>query len=748
VIAADFKLVTRAFSIAALDAILPAKILAALKKRSVRAARPGAKLVAVIERKWLLALDLKQKLHVLRVLARSLDISDERVDFEAPLGGIRFGGKANVEGWGTKTAGGGTVMVGPAIKVRAPGEPKPPGGSLGYIRVRKPTKRRTPAVGRKESRGRGQFPRDASELPARFAYVQAFEESDGGERADEIGAAEPLRVDHWYQFDVTIGVDAKGIKAPKGRKPFREPRLSVPADIVVIAESADCEIMNETSSFVLPVTGDVKVPATFRVRPQRRSLSKNDRLSVQFTLYYKLNLLEVITVRAETVPSATSVRSRRPKATPVTLQYDRARQADLGDIDLTSPASLHIRVRRADDGYHLTFTLASATKNIPLRGTVRVSEGDLESAVLDSRKNLFLIASSSSLALSVRGTAEEYDEHVRELSRSGRRLWTLLFDDGPAGAMTVIGRQLANNPLPPGAKIQVSIEGTPSSFVFAWGLLYDRPVDNTTLSADGFWGLRYVIEQRPMNALVRVASEAGDADMGAMYWRFDQAPEQQRFLVDLLKKTTKPCALTLSSGDPIDTAAKALECLQAGKSHVLYFFTHGHQAMRNAATYGVTAGDVVKMYDKLPADSRLRESWTTIVEDLKQSTTESDQSWIGLTYGRLELDTLYDPVPALPARPLVILNMCDSAQVTPSLSKSFVEFFLGRGARAVIGTECPMRPVFADFVGRGLLTGIVSGRPVGSTLLDIRRDAAEQKNLLGLAYTLFGAADAALPASS
>jgi len=111
------------------------------------------------------------------------------------------------------------------------------------------------------------------------------------------------------------------------------------------------------------------------------------------------------------------------------------------------------------------------------------------------------------------------------------------------------------------------------------------------------------------------------------------------------------------------------------------------------------------------------------------------------------LKDLYRDVRTLPLSPLVILNMCDSAQVTPTLSLSFIDFFLTRGARAVIGTECSIRPVFADYVGRFLMHSLMSAHPIGRALREIRVQAFRKRNLLGLAYTLFGSADAALDPS-
>jgi hypothetical protein len=57
-----------------------------------------------------------------------------------------------------------------------------------------------------------------------------------------------------------------------------------------------------------------------------------------------------------------------------------------------------------------------------------------------------------------------------------------------------------------------------------------------------------------------------------------------------------------------------------------------------------------------------------------------------------------------------------------------------------------MRPIFADFVCRRLLSALFHAQPIGEALRQIRIEAAGRKNLLGLAYTLFGVAEAALEA--
>jgi hypothetical protein len=103
---------------------------------------------------------------------------------------------------------------------------------------------------------------------------------------------------------------------------------------------------------------------------------------------------------------------------------------------------------------------------------------------------------------------------------------------------------------------------------------------------------------------------------------------------------------------------------------------------------------------------------------------------------------LKETVPAGFSRhPIVFLNMCESAQVLPSLSDGFVPFFLQRGARAVIGTECSMNTAFADEFARAFLTLFFQGTAMGDILLALRRHYLRQGNPLALAYTLYADAD-------
>lgn len=121
---------------------------------------------------------------------------------------------------------------------------------------------------------------------------------------------------------------------------------------------------------------------------------------------------------------------------------------------------------------------------------------------------------------------------------------------------------------------------------------------------------------------------------------------------------------------------------------------------------------------------------------------DPSSSWLELTYQRLNLEDLNELDRRLFPGSIVLLNTCESALFSPVLADSFVHFFLSRGAGAVIGTECPMTIEFAHPLAERVLTSLLCGRPVGEALLEARRHFFGLRNLLGLAYSLYGSATA------
>jgi len=119
-----------------------------------------------------------------------------------------------------------------------------------------------------------------------------------------------------------------------------------------------------------------------------------------------------------------------------------------------------------------------------------------------------------------------------------------------------------------------------------------------------------------------------------------------------------------------------------------------------------------------------------------------DTSTLVLSGGqRLTLKDLHLFAPTkkvLPGAPLVFINACESAELSPLFYDGFVPYFMAKGARGVIGTECETPALFAAEWARCFFDRFLAGESLGRIFLDLRREFYyEHNNLLGLLYALY-----------
>lgn len=97
--------------------------------------------------------------------------------------------------------------------------------------------------------------------------------------------------------------------------------------------------------------------------------------------------------------------------------------------------------------------------------------------------------------------------------------------------------------------------------------------------------------------------------------------------------------------------------------------------------------------------------------------------------------------------PIVFLNSCSSGAFSPLSFRTFLSRFRDKLAVGVIATSFPVPATFAAAFGREIIqTYSTGGIPIGEVLLNLRRRLLNQKNPLGLFYSLQCPMDvAALP---
>jgi len=109
---------------------------------------------------------------------------------------------------------------------------------------------------------------------------------------------------------------------------------------------------------------------------------------------------------------------------------------------------------------------------------------------------------------------------------------------------------------------------------------------------------------------------------------------------------------------------------------------------------------------------------------------------------------LYAPAskPPLTHAPLVFLNACESARLSPYLYDGLLPYLIKRGARGVVGTEVDTPVFFAAEFAQNLFSQWMTGNTsLGEVVLQLRRKyLLEKHNVLGLLYSLYVGSDLAL----
>ena len=464
-------------------------------------------------------------------------------------------------------------------------------------------------------------------------------------------------------------------------------------------------------------------------------------------------MLEVAIVADESAEADPSLATRNliwpdNKHEPLTLVTSKPRLAS-------------IHVRKVTGGFTFEFVLLSAQGNALNISIFRdISTDDLNfllTRVRDFWSRLVISNYARKLAVS----PSTYESYLRELRDLGIQAWSLLFDTrtfDKEGASERLGQIIARVEEDEktlkevrsfldsveGDRIQISYAADYGDFIFPWSILHPPVANETDVNPLRFWGARYQIEQvtkgpkkdriddRPINVLFALDSTFGDA------------PSQKKMFEDY--QAAAKGEMVVSS--PISDR-KALEeyLIRDPAAHLLYFYCHGYAATRP----GILTADGVKTLKQMiegirskPGDGDSPDA--DALEKLMELTSKmAGESWIYLGDAEIKEAELRLLRFFARRRPIVFLNMCQSADLVPSMSSGLVHLFLDHNASAVVGTESPMTGVFADAFAKKVLDRLFAGDNIGTSLWKARRYfLTTGRNPLGLAYTLYGRADANL----
>jgi hypothetical protein len=464
--------------------------------------------------------------------------------------------------------------------------------------------------------------------------------------------------------------------------------------ITVRLESDDFEIPTKSQEILVPRTGKSE-EARFQIKP------KCEGRGVVNVLFFKDgNFIQVVTLKFTIVDGE---------------MFSEERLGRTGDaMFAVQPRNLNLTILDTGPTFQLIMTgPVAATATLP------ISKDYLNHKIIEARHVLQEEVVYMKDALGdyvyqerIDIPEEDNDLALRRLADVGYGLYESIFFSPDADPqVNNLGNKLRE--MARGDET-LNIQIFSQHFMLPWGLLYMADVEEGEYDPDDvqpewFLGLRHIIEHIPLQPNMHVTDSKIDSRAGLKVGLNVNKDIDEQIKAPLVATQLEYWGAFQGRGvsvierDTVDELVDALKNAQSTTDQILYFYCHG--ITEDLEEGGPDASALV-----LSGQERLT------LKELRR------------TGGRK----------ILPGEPLVYINACESAQLSPLFYDGFVPYFMSRGARGVVGTECETPARFAVEWSQHCFDRFLAGEPLGQIFLDLRRKFYyDHKNLLGLLYALY-----------
>ncbi|WP_316161928.1 CHAT domain-containing protein [Bradyrhizobium sp. SZCCHNRI20481] len=504
----------------------------------------------------------------------------------------------------------------------------------------------------------------------------------------------PLKPGQWYTFAFDVDIQQSGVSSVPLADEQLFPEGTSDVTLTIQLDSDDFELSDKSRPLRLPRTGKSRNKARFDLSPKKFGPS-----ALRATVHKDGNFVQQMDLVID-VGAAPSPRVEGAHGRP----YSSA--------SVLNPRDVGLSIMPIAGGYDcLVWKPVTVRARLPLlpdylAKSIEIARQELMKVVTyQNAAGTFVFQSGIDIADADRDAA------LRIMARAGAALFTKLFF-GPAAAQDSkdIGeflRKLTSD-RSRRLKLQIVAEAT----TVPWGLLYVGDASaGAKLDWDNFIGMRHVIEQIPMQNTPRVS--------------------------DCLIPSDKPeLSISVNVNDNIDRQMGADLVAQQQR-----FWVAEKAARRNVHVVSrTTSKELVKaLADETTNDQILYLYCHARATGLDDPGGPDGSSLVltdaGITLGELSLDAPTSKL--LPGNPLVFINACESAELSPAFYDGFVPYFMAKGARGVVGTECKTPATFATAWAKRFFESFLDGVPLGETFLSLRREfLREHGNPLGLLYAV------------
>lgn len=515
----------------------------------------------------------------------------------------------------------------------------------------------------------------------------------------------------------------------------------------VVVASADVDVAADVFRLFLPFDGSSWVcgcaAREHTCRPEDREAylyvpirtrAGHGAATVRCTIYNDNNAVQSVRVKAAVGP---------PDSEPsmITGVIDFALADDVAQAAHLRPRQLNVLMNESPAG-----TQQLVVKNGDRAIAADITESSAQQALAAIRGKLTEITLGRD-----RGVSQYDDENrkqtdvfIRDLGQLARLGWVLYQGAVPGKE----DRAYLREHLAARSTIQVA-RLTPA--VFPWALIYDIPCEifepwslcpllgdwksgreqlagypescpyraahrANVLCPFGFWGFRHLLEQPPSvrHGALRTRIRVREPALAAV----SRSLALNLKLTDTHFKDLEKCFAGRFELVPCDTKASVRKAFADPGLPIAYFYCHG----RRLEIAGITAPFLeIGTGDRIaPADFAV---W------------DEDDAW--------------GPMHWAETAPLVFINGCETAKLSPEDVVTFVEALAGMDVAGVIGTEIPVIQQVAGEVALGFYRNFAGepGASAGTALYRTRIDLLRKGNVAGLAYTPFCSADLSLQLS-
>ena len=507
-------------------------------------------------------------------------------------------------------------------------------------------------------------------------------------------AAKMLQVEEVYtlSFDVDVMVRLNSIvKGVDFGYVYREGEEGVELEIHL--SSQDFRIYDDRQKLYVPRTGRSENKARFDIKPLhdgtgtlKALILKDNNFIQELTLTLEVGRERGGSVKVES-------KGRPPEAAV-----------------FVKPRDVHIDITRDTNGFELKFISGVSTNTI-LKFLTPEAVDEMSKDVRTAWEKIIKSKSKQGLVYQtgVDIPAAIGKTSLKNLAREGYLLYQNIFYENQDKQTQAIGDHLRKFAREESLHIQITSDG----FFLPWSVLYMAP-NLDVLEPEMFLGLKHVIEHIPKQE-----------DFTYFDLRMDGSP---KFSV----------SLNIDEGIDEEAAAKGIKRVVEEQ---VEFWNQLKETGNVAPVVRRKSDDLLKVLGNNSLDERLIYFYCHA-----GSRQGANPPYIKLSDGkRLGLKDFIvaeKGVMSLPNAPLVFINACESAELSPFFYNDFLNHFVSKGARGVIGTECKIPAVFASEWAKRFFTRFLPGKPLGELLLELRREFFfEHNNLLGLAYALYCDAD-------